>query len=144
VQGTTNRNDNTEAFDTHPDCRRGFQPPVAPDYATINDVEAGSTVPLKFQVTGLNGPDILASNSPFSRKVDCTTLAVPSIGASITPREYPTATSPPGHSGLSTSANGVYHYNWQTLAEWSGTCRELVLTRKDGVQHRAFFQFISG
>ena len=25
VQGTTNRNDNTEAFDTHPNCLRGFQ-----------------------------------------------------------------------------------------------------------------------
>ena len=25
VQGTTDRNDNTEAFDTHPDCKRNFQ-----------------------------------------------------------------------------------------------------------------------
>ena len=24
--GTTNRDDNTEAFDTHPDCRRNFRP----------------------------------------------------------------------------------------------------------------------
>ena len=29
VQGTTDRNDNTEAFDTHPDCQRNFQAPVA-------------------------------------------------------------------------------------------------------------------
>ena len=28
VQGTTDRNDNTEAFDTHPDCKRNFQSPV--------------------------------------------------------------------------------------------------------------------
>ena len=28
VQGTTDRNDNTEAFDTHPDCKRNFQGPV--------------------------------------------------------------------------------------------------------------------
>jgi hypothetical protein len=26
--------------------------------------------------------------------------------------------------------------------DWAGTCRELVLTRTDGMQHRAFFQFV--
>ena len=60
------------------------------------------------------------SNSPFSRKVDCTTLQVPSSGAFITPREYPIATETPGNSGLSTNGNGQYHYNWKTLAEWVG------------------------
>src|SRR6185436_8226372 len=60
VQGTTSRNDNSEAFDTHPDCRRGFKPPVAPDYTTINERTAGATVPLKFEVIGLERPKILA------------------------------------------------------------------------------------
>jgi len=141
VQGTTNRDDNSEAFDTHPDCRRGFKPPVSPSYATINDATAGSTVPLKFQVTGLSDTNILAKNSPFSRKVDCATLRVPSIGADITPREYPIATNSPGNSGLKANGNGTYHYNWKTLQEWAGTCREVVVTRKDGLQHRAFFRF---
>ncbi len=144
VQGTTNRDDNTEAFDTNPACRQGFKSPVSSTYGTLNTVNAGSNVPLKFTYSGGAGLDILASNSPFSRKVDCTTLRVPSIGADITPREYPIATNNPGNSGLSVNGNGQYHYNWKTLAAWGGTCREVVVTRKDGVQHRAFFRFVGG
>jgi hypothetical protein len=145
VQGTTNRDDNTEAFDTHPSCRQDFKSPVSAPYGTLNVVDAGSTVPLKFTVAGASGLDILASNSPFSRKVDCTTLQVPSIdAASITPREYPIATETPGNSRLSTNGRGQYHYNWKTLAEWADTCREAVVTRDDGIQHRAFFRFVAG
>ena len=141
VQGTTNRDDNTEAFDTHPSCRQGFKSPVTAPYGTLNVRDAGSTVPLKFTIPGATGLDVLASNSPFSRKVDCATLRVPSSGAFITPREYPIATELPGNSRLTTNGNGQYHYNWKTLVEWAGTCREVVVTRSDGVQHRAFFRF---
>jgi hypothetical protein len=74
--------------------------------------------------------------------VDCETLQVPSIGATVTPREYPVNTSPAGKSGLSRNAQGVYTYAWKTQGDWAGTCRELVLTREDGVQHRAFFRFV--
>ena len=34
-----------------------------------------------------------------------------------------------------------YTFPWKTLPEWDGTCREFVLTRSDGVQHRAYFLF---
>jgi extracellular elastinolytic metalloproteinase len=142
VQGTTNRNDNDEAFDTHPGCRRGFQAPIHQEYGQLNVAAAGRTVPLRFSGTGLTGLDILAEHSPFSRRVDCATLRVPSIGAAITPREYPVDTSPAGQSGLSRSTNGVYTYAWQTQEDWVDTCRELVLTRLDGIQHRAFFRFV--
>lgn len=143
VQGTTNRNDNDEAFDTHPSCRANFLAPVTSAYGTLTERDAGSTVPLRFNAGRGLGADILASHSPFSRRVDCDTLRVPSLDpAFITPREYPEATDTPGSSGLSFTPQGVYHYNWQTKAEWAGTCREVVLTRKDGVQHRAFFRFL--
>jgi extracellular elastinolytic metalloproteinase len=79
VQGTTNRNDNTEAFDTHPDCRRGFPPPVTGAYGTLTEVDAGDAIPLRFTADGYRRLDVLKdSGSPFSRKVDCTTLQVPS------------------------------------------------------------------
>ena len=141
IGGGTGRDDGTEAFDTHPDCRRGFQTPVQKPYGQLNVVDAGSAVPLKFTGTGLTGLDILMpTNSPFSRRVDCATLQVPSIGARITPRELPIDAQRVG--AFSQSATGVYHYNWKTEESWVGTCRELVLTRKDGIQHRAFFQFV--
>jgi len=142
VQGTTNRDDNTEAFDTHPDCRRGFQPPASHPYGTLMDVDAGDNMPLRFTADGYRELDVLASNSPFSRRVDCDTLQVPSITPGITtPRELPTATETPGNSRLTVNAAGVFTYPWKTIEEWAGTCREVVVTRDDGKQHRAFFRF---
>ena len=142
VQGTTNRNDNEEAFDTHPDCRRGFQSPVMQPYGTLNEVDAGDAVPLRFTADGYRQLDVLKdSGSPFSRKVDCSTLRVPSSGEFVTPRELPINTVTPGGSKLTVNPQGVFQYNWLTQEEWAGTCRELVLTRDDGRQHRAFFRF---
>ena len=143
VQGTTNRDDNNEAYDTAPECLRGFQSPVVQPYGSLNEVDAGDAVPLKFTADGYKQLDVLKdSGSPFSRKVDCATLRVPSQGAAITPREFPVDTVTPGNSKLTVNPQGVFHYNWKTLGEWAGTCRELVLTRDDGKQHRAFFRFL--
>jgi hypothetical protein len=144
VQGTTNRDDNTEAFDTHPACRRDFQSPVTQPYGSLNEVDAGDAVPLRFTADGYRQLDVLAnSGSPFSREVDCTTLRVPSQNPPfITPRELPIATQTAGNSKLTVNSQGVFHYNWKTLEEWAGTCREVVVTRDDGRQHRAFFRFL--
>jgi extracellular elastinolytic metalloproteinase len=144
VQGTTNRNDNDEAFDTHPDCRKGFEPPIESGEDDVNVVRAGRAVPLRFDLGSNQGLDVLASNSPFSRRVDCDTFEVPSANPPfITPREAPVATTSPGNSGLSVDDEGVYEYVWKTQQGWAGTCREVVLTRADGVQHRAFFELRS-
>ena len=145
VQGTTDRNDNTEAYDTAPQCRRGFQSPVTQPYGSLNEVDAGDAVPLRFTADGYRQLDVLASNSPFSRRVNCDDLSVPSRPASdpLAPtKEPPRATQTPGNSRLTVSATGVFNYPWKTLEEWAGTCRELVLTRDDGRQHRAFFRFL--
>jgi extracellular elastinolytic metalloproteinase len=143
VQGTTNRNDNDEAYDTAPECRRGFLPPVNQPYGGLNEWDAGEAVPLRFTADGYTGLDVLAnSGSPFSRKVDCGTLRVPSSGAFVTPRELPIATQMPGNTTLTVNPQGVFQYNWLTLEEWAGTCREVVVTRDDGKQHRSFFRFI--
>jgi extracellular elastinolytic metalloproteinase len=144
VQGGTGRTDNTEAFDTHPSCRASFSGNVvaAP---TVNVVRIGSTVPLSFTYPGAQGLDVLAKNSPYSRQVECTTLRTLDPNAQfITPRPYPTAMRSPGGSGLSYDAKtGTYTFPWQTDSAWAGTCREAVLTRKDGAQHRSYFFFDS-
>ncbi|HEX2029819.1 MAG TPA: M36 family metallopeptidase [Actinomycetota bacterium] len=145
-QGTSaSRDDNAEAFDTHPDCRRGFQSPVHQPYGTLNDMVAGDVKPMRFTADGLTGRDILASNSPYSRQVECATLATRDPNSSfITPRPLPVPAETPGNSGLTVNSRGVYTYQWETAEEWGGTCREFVLTRTDGVQHRAFFRFLEG
>jgi extracellular elastinolytic metalloproteinase len=75
--------------------------------------------------------------------VDCSTLQVPSHNpAFITPGELPIDTITPGNSRLTVTASGVFTYPWETLEGWAGTCREVVVTRDDGKQHRAFFRFL--
>jgi hypothetical protein len=143
VQGTTNRDDNEEAFDTHPDCLAGFGQPVDGTYGDLHTVVAGDVVPLRFDLGGDRGLDILASGSPYSREVDCDSLhPVSQLESSLTPRSVPVAAETPGSSGLSVNRQGVYTFPWQTDEEWAGTCQEFVLTRDDGVQHRAFFAFV--
>jgi extracellular elastinolytic metalloproteinase len=147
VQGTSeDRNDNTQAFDTHPDCLRGFQSPVTQPYGSLNEVDAGDAVPLRFTADGYRQLDILKdSGSPFSRQVECDTLRVPNRPGTdpLAPTsEPPRATQTPGGSKLTVNAQGVFLYNWKTLEEWAGTCREVVVTRDDGKQHRAFFRFL--
>ena len=137
VQGTTNRDDNTEAFDTHPDCRRNFQAPVLPEPA-VNDRPAGSIVDLRFTADGYRGLDVLAENQPYSRLVDCTTLKPVTPGqTAITPRPTPKQAM----GTLSVNDRGIFSFPWQTEAGWAGTCREMVATADTGRQYRAFFRF---
>lgn len=138
-----NRNDNDEAFDTNPDCLEVFTQPVQAPYGDLNTAVAGDVVPLRFTAGGMSGLDILASGSPYSREVDCESLhPVSQLEDSLTPRSVPVAAETPGNSHLTVNRQGVYTYLWQTDEEWVGTCQELVLTRDDGVQHRAFFAFV--
>ncbi len=143
VQGTTNRNDNTEAFDTHPSCLRGFSNVAAEPALTT--IAAGSPYPLTFTAdNGYRGLDIATKQNPYTRQVDCTTLATVTPGqAAITPRPVPVPAVTRGGAPLSVDANGVYTYPWQSDVAWGNTCREFVLTTKTGAQHRAFFRFLA-
>lgn len=139
VQGTTNRDDNTEAFDTHPSCRADFLGRTA--QPGLNTAKAGSAVPMKFQLPKYRGLDILASGSPYSRLVDCDTLLTVNPDGSVTPRPIPVPADSPGKSRLSGDKKGQYHFGWKTDKSWAGTCREFVLTLDNGFQHRAYFTF---
>ncbi len=137
VQGTTDRNDNTEAFDTHPDCKRNFQAPTLAE-PVLNTVPAGSTVDLKFTHDGYRGLDVLAENQPYSRLVTCDTLQTVNPGqTNITPRPYPVKAL----GTLSVDNRGVFTFPWQTEASWAGTCREIVATADSGRQYRAYYRF---
>ncbi|MGW0506011.1 M36 family metallopeptidase [Micromonospora sp. NPDC003241] len=139
VQGTTNRDDNTEAFDTHPSCRGDFVGRTAAP--GLNTLPAGDAAPMKFQLASNRGLDILASNSPYSRLVDCDTLRTVNPDGSITPRPAPVAAVNPGNSRMSANARGQYNYVWKTDPAWAGTCREFVLTLDNGYQYRTYFRF---
>ncbi|PZG19953.1 metalloprotease, partial [Micromonospora craterilacus] len=84
VQGTTARDDNSEAFDTHPSCRSDFIGRTA--QPALNTFPAGDAAPMKFKLATNRGLDILAKNSPYSRLVDCDTLRTVNPTGPITPR----------------------------------------------------------
>jgi hypothetical protein len=114
----------------------GFFPPVA-NPTTVNTVQAGQSIPIKFDLGGDQGLDIFATGSPSSRRINCTTGAY--IGSSS-----PTDTA--GGSSLSYDPTvnpplGQYVYVWKTAKSWAGTCRELSVTLDDGTTHTAKFSF---
>jgi hypothetical protein len=126
-QGTnSSTTDGTEAFDLPASC--GIQQPGT----SGNTANAGSTIPVKFNLVLDYGLDIFAAGSPASREVAC------SDGSPIGSLE-PTATA--GGSGVNGGNNGQYVYLWQTDPAWAGTCRELVVTLNDGTSFSAIYSF---
>jgi hypothetical protein len=100
----------------------------------VNRVNAGSTVPLVFSLSGDQGMDIFPPGSPSSHEIDCDTRSP------IGPSE-PTLPAG-GGSGLAYDAStDRYTYRWQTQGDWAATCRELTMELDDGTTKRALFRF---
>ncbi|HZG52510.1 MAG TPA: PxKF domain-containing protein, partial [Pyrinomonadaceae bacterium] len=110
----------------------GFFPPIS-NLPVLNTVKAGSTIPIKFSLSGNKGLNIFAADSPASGVVGCN---------SSDPAVDITQVDAPSVSSLSYDAGSDrYHYNWKTLKAWEGTCRQLVVILNDGTQHHANFKF---
>lgn len=108
----------------------GFFPPIAAQ-PSLNTVQAGSGVAVKFSLGGFYGLDVIETGSPSSVQVNCTTRAPigsPSSTASADGLQYDPAV-------------GQYVYVWKTEKAWSRTCRELRMELIDGTTHRATFSF---
>jgi hypothetical protein len=109
----------------------GFFAPVD-NRPTLNTVNAGSAVPVKFSLGGDLGLDVLVAGSPKSHTIEC------GSDPETDPIEQ-TATA--SNSGLSYDAdNDQYVYVWKTDKAWQGTCRQLVVQLDDGSVHRANFK----
>ncbi|HEX8889942.1 MAG TPA: HYR domain-containing protein [Pyrinomonadaceae bacterium] len=110
----------------------GFFSPVS-NTPTLNVVNAGRAIPVKFSLSGNKGLGIFSANSPQSGVITCDASA-PAIDL--------TDTVTAGGSSLSYDATSdQYDYVWKTDSSWAGTCRQLVVTLNDGTQHVANFKF---
>ena len=113
---------------------RGFLAPVA-NAPAVNEVRAGSAVPVKFGLGGDRGLGVFVPGYPRSRAVACESGA---------PGHDVAETAGAGQSGLSyDAATDTYTYVWRTERTWASTdpCRELVVRLSDGSQHTARFRF---
>lgn len=136
---TTNTFRVTDAAGNHTDCSftvtvlynfTGFFSPVG-NLPTLNMVNAGRAIPVKFSLSGDKGLNIFAANNPYSVSFDCATS-----GSGVDVTETVTA----GGSSLNYSPD-TYNYVWKTESSWAGTCRQLVVTLNDGSVHTANFKF---
>jgi hypothetical protein len=112
----------------------GFFQPVD-NLPTVNTVNAGQAIPVKFSLGGDYGLNIFATGYPASQQVNCGG----SGGGSTSPIEE-TVTA--GNSSLQYDpATQRYSYVWKTDKAWAGTCRQLIVKLIDGTEHIALFQF---
>jgi hypothetical protein len=108
----------------------GFFSPVG-NTPTLNAVNAGRAIPVKFSLSGDKGLNIFAVNNPYTVSFNCSTN---DPGVDVV--ETVTA----GGSSLSFGGD-QYIYTWKTDSSWAGTCRQLVITLNDGSVHVANFKF---
>ncbi|MBO0720910.1 MAG: PxKF domain-containing protein, partial [Blastocatellia bacterium] len=109
----------------------GFFPPLNKD-----SYNAGSTIPVKFSLGSNLGLDILASGSPASRQINCSSN---SCGGTIGTGQWEPTQSVPGLQY--DPVDNQYIFNWKTSSSWSGTCRELDVTLRDGRHFRTTVKF---
>ncbi len=86
---------------------------------TINIINAGQAIPMKFSLNGNQGLNILAAGYPISTPVACDASE---------PGSTVDETVNAGGSSLSDNATtDQYSYVWKTNKAWQGTCRMFVL-----------------
>jgi len=110
----------------------GFFQPVD-NLPTLNLVNAGHAIPVKFSLGGNYGLNIFAAGYPKSEQIVCNSnVLVDGIEQTVNA----------GSSSLSYDpASDQYNYVWKTEQSWAGTCRQLVVKLNDGTYHRANFKF---
>jgi hypothetical protein len=114
----------------------GFFQPVD-NNGVYNVVKAGSSIPVKFDLSGDMGLAIFAAGSPQSAKIPC---------SATSPQDSIEETATAGASGLKydPAANppfGQYSYVWKTDKAWAATCRQLQVKLADGTTRTANFNF---
>ena len=102
---------------------------------TVNTLNAGQLIPVRFSLGGDYGLNIFASGYPAAQQISC---GDGGSGGSDPIEETVTV----GNSSLRYDpVTQTYTYAWKTDKAWAGTCRTLLVRLIDGSEHTAFFQF---
>jgi len=110
----------------------GFFQPVDMN-GVLNQVKAGSAIPVKFSLGGNMSLNIFAPGYPNSQQIECNSTAlIDTIETTVTA----------GGSSLTYDpiAN-QYIYVWKTQKSWANTCRQLTVKLIDDTIHTANFKF---
>jgi hypothetical protein len=112
----------------------GFLWPVRNPPAT-NRWRAGSPVPIRFELHGDQGRDVIEEGWPQVAEIDCGSGAEPAGGE---PARHPRWFRELAFR----KRTARYVFLWRTRREWAGTCRQFLLRLNDGTMKRADFEFL--
>lgn len=110
----------------------GFFQPLE-NLPTVNIINAGQAVSVKFSLGGYQGLNIVAADYPISTPIACE--------ASEPGSTIDQTVSPGGNSLTYDSTTDQYSYVWKTDKKWKGTCRIFVIKFTDGSEHYAKFRY---
>ena len=103
----------------------------------VNTWVAGRPVPIRFELGGNQGLDVIEDGWPQVAVVGCDFTAEPEAGEP--------ARHPRWYRELSYDRRKKrYVFVWQTERRWAGSCRQFMLKLKDGTVRRADFKFVRG
>jgi hypothetical protein len=112
----------------------GFLWPVRNPPA-INHWRAGLPVPIRFELDGDRGRDVIEEGWPQVAQIECGSGAEPASGE---PARHPRWFRELAFR----KRTARYVFLWRTRREWAGTCRRFLLRLNDGTVKRADFEFV--
>ena len=111
----------------------GFLRPVR-NRPKVNDAQPGRTVPIRFELGGGQGLDVVEEGWPKVAEVDCDFGEEPEQGV---PAKHPRWF----RELVYLKRKERYLFLWKTDRGWGGSCRQFMLKLKDGTVKRADFRF---
>lgn len=112
---------------------KGFLKPLR-NRPEVNRWKAGVPVPVRFELGGRQGRDVIEGGWPQVAEVDCDFDEEPSGGE---PVRHPKKLS-------YSKRKQRYRFLWKTDRRWAGSCRQFLLKLNDGTIRRADFKFTHG
>jgi hypothetical protein len=103
----------------------------------VNTWRAGKRVPIRFELGGNQGLEVIEDGWPQVAQVGCDFTAEPEAGE---PARHPRWF----RELVYRKSKKRYVMVWQTERRWAGTCRQFMLKLKDGTVRRADFRFVGG
>jgi hypothetical protein len=114
----------------------GFLSPVR-NRPRVNTWAAGKSVPIRFELGGNQGLDVIQDGWPQVAVVGCDFAAEPEFGE---PARHPRWF----RELVYRRHKRRYVLVWNTDRSWAGSCRQFMLKLEDGTVKRADFKFVRG
>jgi hypothetical protein len=101
----------------------------------LNEWKAGAVVPIRFELGGNHGLEVIEEGWPQVARIECGSDEEPAAGE---PARHPRWF----RELVYRKRKQRYVFLWKTERDWSGSCRQFMLKLDDGTVKRANFKFV--